>query len=162
MKIESNKVVLMHYTLKNKNGDVIDTSEGREAMAFIQGVGHIIPGLEKELEGRGSGDKVATVVTPEEGYGLRSDENVHQVPLANFKSEGDEKLEAGMQVQVETNQGASVAMVAAIEDDLVTLDMNHPLAGETLHFNVEIVEVRDATSEELEHGHVHGPGGHQH
>ena len=152
----------MHYTLKNNDGIVMDSSEGHEPLAFIQGTGLIISGLEKALEGKTKGEKLNAVIEPADAYGDRSDEQVTTVPLANFKAEGDEKLEVGMQVQVESNQGQTVALVTSIENDNVTLDMNHPLAGETLHFDVEIVEVRDASAEELEHGHAHGPGGHHH
>lgn len=162
MTITKNKVALIHYTLKDNTGEVLDSSEGRDPLAFIQGIGNIIVGLEEKLEGKAAGDKIETVVSPEKGYGVRSDDNVHKVPLESFQAEGDEKLEVGMQVQVETNQGVSIADVAAIEGEEVTLDLNHPLAGETLHFNVEVVDVREATKEELDHGHAHGPGGHHH
>lgn len=162
MTITQNKVVSMHYTLKDEQGNVLDSSEGRDPLAYIQGIGNIIPGLESQLEGKAKGDKVNAVVEPKDGYGERSDEMLHKVPLSGFQSEGDESLTAGMQVQVETNQGPTVAMVAAVEGDEVTLDMNHPLAGVTLTFDVEIMDVREAEAEELDHGHVHGPGGHQH
>lgn len=162
MNVSANKVVHMHYTLKSTQGEVIDSSEGREPLAYIQGIGNIIPGLEKQLEGKAVGDKVAAVVAPEEAYGVKQDALVQVVPKAGFQGEADEVLKEGMQVQVQTNQGPQIATVTKIAGDDVTLDMNHPLAGETLHFDVEIVEVREATSDELDHGHVHGPGGHQH
>ena len=152
----------MHYTLKDSAGEVLDSSEGKEPLAYIQGIGNIIVGLEEQLEGKAAGDKVAATVTPDKGYGMRTEENVHIVPLSSFQSDGDEKLVEGMQVRVETNEGVTIADVAKIEGEDVTLDMNHPLAGETLHFDVEVVEVREATEEELEHGHAHGPGGHHH
>jgi FKBP-type peptidyl-prolyl cis-trans isomerase SlyD len=162
MNIEKNKVALIHYTLKDESGEILDSSEGRDPLAFIQGIGNIIIGLEEKLEGKAVGDKIETVIGPDKAYGVRSEENVHKVPLASFQPDGDEKLEVGMQVRVETNQGVSLADVAAIEGEEVTLDLNHPLAGETLHFNVEVIDVRDATKEELDHGHAHGPGGHHH
>lgn len=152
----------MHYTLKNDQGDVLDTSADREPLAFIQGIGNIIPGLESELEGKAVGDKINATVKPEEGYGMHSPENVHKVPKANFQSEDGEELAVGMQVQVQSNQGIAMALVSDIQNEEVTLDMNHPLAGETLHFDVEIMDVRDATTDEISHGHAHGPGGHHH
>ena len=162
MNITKNKVALIHYTLKDDNGEVLDSSEGKDPLAYIQGIGNLIPGLEEKLEGKAAGDKIETIVSPEKGYGVRSEENVHVVPLSSFQADGDEKLVEGMQVRVETNQGVALADVAKIEGDDVTLDLNHPLAGETLHFNVEVIDVRDATKEELDHGHAHGPGGHHH
>jgi len=162
MTITENKVVLIHYTLKDNSGETLDTSEGREPLAFIQGIGNIITGLEEQLEGKTVGDKVKATVIPEKGYGIRSEENVHIVPLSSFQADGEEKLVEGMQVRVETNDGVSIADVAKIDGEDVTLDMNHPLAGETLHFDVEIVDIREATKQELEHGHAHGPGGHHH
>jgi FKBP-type peptidyl-prolyl cis-trans isomerase SlyD len=154
--------VLIHYTLKDKTGEVLDSSEGKDPLAFIQGIGNIIIGLEDSLKGKAVGDKVNTTVTPEKGYGERSDENIHKVPLSGFEADGDEKLVAGMQVRVETNDGINIADVTSIDGDEVTLDLNHPLAGETLHFDVEVVDIREASKEELEHGHAHGPGGHDH
>jgi len=160
MIISENKVVQMHYTLKDEQGNLLDSSEGRDPMAYIQGVGNIIPGLEQQLEGKGKGDKVNAVVTPDNAYGERTDEMVHVVPKSGFQSEGSEELMPGMQVQVETNQGPTVAIVADIKGEDVTLDLNHPLAGITLTFDVEIMGVREATAEELEQGHVHSVEGH--
>lgn len=162
MKITKNKVALIHYTLKDDNGSVLDSSEGKDPLAYIQGIGNLIPGLEEKLEGKVSGDRIETSISPEKGYGLRSEENVHVVSLASFQPDGEEQLQVGMQVRVETNQGVALADVAKIEGENVTLDLNHPLAGETLHFNVEVMDVRDATKEELDHGHAHGPGGYHH
>lgn len=162
MTITKEKVALIHYTLKDDKGEVLDSSEGKDPLAYIQGIGNLIPGLEEKLEGKAAGDKVETIVSPEKGYGVRSEENVHVVPLSSFQADGDEKLTEGMQVRVETNEGVTLAHVAKIEGEDVTLDLNHPLAGETLHFNVEVIDVRDATKEELDHGHAHGPGGHHH
>ena len=150
----------MHYTLKDGDGQVLDTSQGREPLAYIQGIGNIIPGLEKQLEGKLVGDKVQAVVAPEEGYGEYQDSMVHIVPKANFQSDGGEQLVEGMQVQVSTGQGHAIAKVTKIDGEDVTLDLNHPLAGQTLHFDVEIMEIREATASELDHGHAHGPGGH--
>ena len=162
MTITENKVVLIHYTLKDSAGETLDSSEGREPLAFIQGIGNIIVGLEEALAGKAIGDKVSATIEPEKAYGVRVDENVHIVPLSSFQADGDEKLVEGMQVRVETNEGVSIADVAKIDGEEVTLDLNHPLAGETLFFDVEIIDVREATKQELEHGHAHGPGGHHH
>ena len=160
MKIEDNKVVQMHYHLTDENGTVLDSSKGREPLSYIQGIGNIIVGLEKEMADKIVGDKLNVVVIPSEGYGERDEKLVQVVPKSGFQ--GDEELTVGMQVQVGTQDGQAIATVAQIEGEDVTLDVNHPLAGATLTFDVEVVDVRDATEEELEHGHVHDPGGHQH
>lgn len=162
MKIEKNKVALIHYTLTDKDGVTIDSSEGRDPLAYIQGIGNLIPGLEQELEGKQAGDKFTAIVSPEHAYGKRDDALVQVVPKSGFNG-ADEELQEGMQVQVETDQqGMAIAVVTKISGDDVTLDLNHPLADMDLHFNVEVVEVRDADKDELAHGHAHGAGGHQH
>lgn len=160
MIIESNKVVRMHYVLKNDLKEIVDSTEGREPLAYIQGNGHLISGLEAELEGKVAGDKISVSIPPEKAYGVRNDELVVNVSKSGFQ--GDQEPSVGMQVQVDTPDGQQLAHIDKIDGDTVTLDLNHPLSGETLHFDVEITEVRDATAEELDHGHVHGPGGHQH
>lgn len=153
MQIANNKVVQIHYTLKNDAGETLDTSDGREPLAFLQGSGGIIPGLESALEGKSTGDKLDVVVEPEDGYGVHQKEAVQQVPLSAF--EGIENLKAGMQLQAETERGPVPVKVAAVEGDTVTIDANHELAGKRLHFAVSIEDVRDATEEEISHGHVH-------
>ena len=161
MNIEKNKVVNIHYTLSNKEGQVLDSSATAEPLAYIHGVGALIPGLESQLEGRVKGDKLLAVIEPAEGYGEWDTNKQHIVSKEGFK--GDEELTVGMRVQVDNGQGqAAVAMVTKIDAEDVTLDLNHPLAGMTLHFDVEVTEVRDASTEELDHGHAHGPGGHHH
>lgn len=162
MKIQEKSVVVMHYTLTSDEGDTIDSSVGDQPMAFIQGIGMLIPGLEAALEGQEKGFKSSVKVSPKDGYGERTDEATFNVPKKGFKSENGEELIVGMQVQVETEGGPALAIVTGIEGEDVVLDMNHPLAGMNLNFDVEIMDVRAATDEELEHGHVHGPGGHQH
>jgi FKBP-type peptidyl-prolyl cis-trans isomerase SlyD len=160
MQITKNSVVSFHYTLNDPDGQLLDTSAGREAFAYIQGHQMIVPGLERQLEGKKAGDKVLAVVPPAEGYGEIDPSLVHKVPVDRF---GGQKVEAGMQFQAGSEQGdMGVFTVMAVEDGIVALNGNHPLAGVTLHFNVEITDVREATEEELSHGHVHGPGGHQH
>lgn len=162
MTIENHRVVNIHYTLRSADGEVLDSSEGRDALAYIQGIGNLIPGLEAQLAGKSKGDKVKAVIAPADAYGEYDDQLVHLVPLSGFQSADGEQLQVGMQVQVDTGQGHAIATVTGIEGDDVTLDLNHPLAGAELHFDVEIMNVREATDEELDHGHVHGPGGHHH
>ncbi len=153
MEIQKGKVVGMHYTLKNDEGVVIDSSEGRDPLVFLQGYGNIIPGLESQLEGKTVGDKMDVVVEPEQGYGVRHEQMIQQVPLSAF--EGVEKLEVGMQFQAQTAQGPVPVRVIAVEGEEVTIDGNHELAGVRLHFAVSIETVREATEEELAHGHAH-------
>ena len=160
MKIEKNKVVSIHYTLKSDDGHLLDSSEGKSPLSFIQGIGQLIPGLESKLEGKEAGEEIDAVIAPADAYGEYNADMVFQVNKDGFQ--GDEELKEGMQVEVELSNGKSVAEVTKIEGDQVTLDVNHPLAGITLHFKVNIVEVRDASEEEISHGHVHGTGGHQH
>lgn len=161
MLVAQDKVVLIHYTLKNDAGSVLDSSEGGDPLAYIHGQGNIIPGLEKALEGKRKGDKLNVKVEPAEGYGVRDDSLLQQVPRRAFGSVP--KIEPGMQFHAQTSQGHTrVVTVTHVQGDMVTVDGNHPLAGENLHFDVEIAEVRDSTEEEREHGHVHGPGGHHH
>lgn len=160
MKIASNHVVSIDYTLKSNEGDIIDSSEDRAPLEYIQGVGNLIPGLEKELEGKEAGDKVNAVVAPEEGYGIRNEELVQTVQKSQFQNPGD--VREGAQFQVQAGEQVRIATITDVEGDDVTLDLNHPLAGETLHFDVEVKEVREASAEELDHGHVHGEQGHQH
>jgi len=161
MLIAQDKVVLIHYTLKNDAGETLDSSSGGDPLAYIHGQGNIIPGLEKALEGKQSGDKLNVKVGPSEGYGERDDNLVQQVPRRAFG--GAPNVKPGMQFHAQTSQGQTrVVTVTRIQGDMVTVDGNHPLAGENLHFDVEVTDVRDASEEELEHGHVHGPGGHHH
>ena len=160
MQIADRCVAYFHYTLTNDAGDVLDSSSGRDPLPYLHGKGNIVPGLEKALAGKTVGDKLNVVVAPEEGYGPRIDSLVQVVPKAAFQ--GVDKLEPGMQFQAESNMGPVSVVVTAIEGDNVTVDGNHPLAGETLHFAVEITEVREASVEEVLHGHVHGVGGHHH
>nr|WP_298378366.1 peptidylprolyl isomerase [uncultured Halomonas sp.] len=160
MQIAQNSVVAFHYTLTNDSGEVLDSSEGREPLTYLHGSGNIIPGLEKELEGRQDGDKLQVTVTPEEGYGENQPALVQEVPRDSFQ--GVESIEPGMQFQAQTQGGPLMVTVTKVEGDTVTVDGNHPLAGQKLNFDVEISEVRDATQEEVEHGHVHGEGGHEH
>ena len=160
MQIADRTVASFHYTLTNAAGEVIDASPAGQPLAYLHGAGNIVPGLEQAMEGRSAGDKFDVVVAPEEGYGPRHPQLIQSVPRDAFR--GVENIEAGMQFEAQGGQGPMVVTVTAVDADNVTVDGNHPLAGVALHFAVEVAEVRTATSEELEHGHVHGAGGHHH
>ena len=215
MKVTKDKVVSMHYTLKNDAGDVIDSSEGKETMDFLQGHGNIIPGLETALEGSKKGDKVEVSIEPEQGYGLKMDDAIQEIPGTALQ--GIEEVTVGMQLQSQDQEGnpfvvtvisidsapspivtepsnsnssvststatktevstsgsetkvsttsvtdtSVITNVKVLDDKIITVDANHPLAGETLHFSVSIEDVRDALEEEVSHGHAHSAGGHSH
>jgi FKBP-type peptidyl-prolyl cis-trans isomerase SlyD len=160
MSVAVNKVVTIHYTLTNDEGKVLDSSEGHEPLAYIHGGGNIIPGLEKALTGRAVGDQFNVSISPEEGYGKRDEDLVQTVPKNAFQ--GVDEILPGMQFQAQTPEGIQLVTVIKVEGDEVTLDGNHPMADLTLNFSVEITSIRDASQEELDHGHVHGPGGHHH
>ncbi|MFN5745379.1 MAG: peptidylprolyl isomerase [Methylococcaceae bacterium] len=160
MTISTNHVVSIHYTLTNDAGEIIDSSTGGDPLAYIHGMGNIIPGLEAALTGRALGDKFKVSIAPEDGYGLRDNEMMQNVPKSAFQ--GVDEIVPGMQFQAQSPQGMTLVTVVDVDGDEVILDGNHPMAGMTLHFDVEIADIRDATSEEMEHGHVHGPGGHHH
>ena len=160
MKIQKHTVVTLNYTLKNSEGEIMDTSEGREPLVYLHGVGGLIPGLEAELEGKEIGNSFSTVIAPEDAYGKRSDDLLHVVPKSGFQ--GDEEMQVGMRVQLETEQGPAIATISKIEGENVTLDLNHPLADMELHFSIDVLDLRDASADEISHGHVHGPGGHHH
>ena len=158
MKATSNMVVTMHYTLSDDNGAVIDSSVSGEPMSYLHGHGNIISGLESAIEGNEAGFKSRVTVAPEEGYGDRNPEAVFEAPREQFPEDMD--LTSGTQVYAEGPEGPVSFTIVGTTDSGVTLDANHPLAGRTLHFDVEITEVREATDEELAHGHVHHEGHH--
>jgi FKBP-type peptidyl-prolyl cis-trans isomerase SlyD len=160
MQIADRTVVSIHYTLTDDAGSVIDSSEGREPLAYLHGSGNIVPGLENALTGRAPGDKLDVTVAPEEGYGAHHAGLVQVLPRSAFH--GVDELEPGMQFTAQGNRGPLTVHITSIAGDEVTVDGNHPLAGKKLNFAVEIVDVRAASDEELAHGHVHGPGGHHH
>lgn len=152
-------VVTLHYTLKNDAGKVIDSSRGGEPLEYLHGVGEIVPGLERALAGKKVGEKVQVVVPPEDGYGPRDPNGKQEFPREDFPE--DLTIEPGMQLIVEDEDGEEVpCWVLAADARVVTLDLNHPLAGERLHFDVEVVALREASEEELEHGHAHGAHSH--
>ena len=161
MKIAQDKVVTIHYQLKNTAGELLESSRDSEPLAYLHGHQNIIKGLENALADQGVGSTLEVSVAPEEAYGLRQDMLVEKVEKHMF-GEGVE-LEVGMQFHAQSQSGDPyVVTITAIDGDQVEVDGNHPFAGETLHFEVEVMEVRDASEEELSHGHVHGPGGHDH
>ncbi len=161
MLIAAQKVVTIDYTLTDDQGNVIDSSKGGEPLAYIHGLGNIIPGLENALEGKKAGDAMNVSVAPTEGYGERDDSLMQAVPREMFET--PDEIQAGMQFHTMTEDGNTVVVtVVEVSPETITVDANHPLAGQQLNFDVTIVEVRDATADELEHGHVHGEGGHQH
>lgn len=157
--IGKDKVVTFHYELRNAAGELIEKSGG-EPMAYLHGAGNIIPGLEKALEGHAAGDTVEVTIPPEDAYGQRVPDSIQRVSAKYLKHAG--KLRPGMQVRVSTDQGPRMVTVVKVGLKTVDVDGNHPLAGETLSFKVDIAEVRDATADEKSHGHAHGPGGHHH
>lgn len=161
MQIADRSVACFHYTLTNDAGEVIDSSREREPLTYLHGAGNIVPGLEKAMLGRGVGDSFTVDVAPAEGYGERHEEMLQTVPKSAFQGVAD--VQPGMQFQASGPQGPFLVTVKSVEGDNVTVDGNHPLAGQTLHFDVEVTEVRAATEEELGHGHVHGADDdHQH
>lgn len=157
MKIADKSVVEMHYTLTNDQGEILDSSEGRDPLTFIQGTSSIVPGLEKALEGKATGENLQVTVTPEEGYGVRDESLTQTVALSNFGDQADQ-VKVGISFQMPTDQGVAIATVTSVENGDVNVDLNHPLADVTLNFNVEVISIREATEEELEHGHIHGAG----
>ncbi len=161
MPIGQDSVVTIHYTLTDDAGQVLDTSrEGGEPIAYLHGHGNLVPGLERELEGKNAGDKVVVSVTPKDGYGELDKNLVQQVPRRALQ--GIKNPQVGMRLHAQTPQGPRAVTITRLVGDMVTIDGNHPLAGKNLNFDVEVTDVRAATEEELAHGHVHGEGGHHH
>jgi len=160
MKAASGMVVTMHYTLSDDNGDVLDSSQGGEPLVYLHGHGNIVPGLEKAIEGKSAGHKSKVTVAAAEGYGPLNPEAVFEAPREHFPTDAD--LAEGQRVYAEGPNGPIVLTVVKLTEKGAVLDANHPLAGKTLHFDVEITDVRKATKEEITHGHVHGAGGHHH
>ncbi len=153
MKIAKDHVVSIHYTLTDDKGTTLDSSIGADPLTYLHGLGHIIPGLENALSGKEKGDKFEITIKPEDAYGPRVEEMVQSVPKTEFQDV--DQIQVGMQFQVDTEQGPMVLTVIEVKDNDLVLDGNHPLAGVTLNFDVEVSTVRAATAEELDHGHVH-------
>ncbi len=160
MQIESNSVVTLHYTLKDNDGNVIDQSDDGSFL-YMHGAMNIIPGLENALAGKSAGDEISVKVAPEEGYGVKDDARIQEVPKEMFDSA--DEIKVGVQFHAQGPDGSAVVVtVVEVKDEAVVIDGNHALAGMDLNFEVNIVDVREASAEEIEHGHVHGPHGHQH
>ena len=160
MIVEKDKVVNFHYTLKNADGEEMESSRERDPMTYLHGSNNIIVGLEKAMEGRTTGDTFEVTVEPEEAYGVRNDVNIQRIPLKRLKGLG--KIMPGQILNLQTNEGPVQVTVVKVGRFNVDVDANHPLAGQKLTFDVEITDIREASADETEHGHVHGPGGHQH
>jgi len=157
---EKDKVVTFHYILKNADGEQMESSREQDPMNYLHGASNIIPGLEKAMEGHAIGDQFSTTVEPEEAYGLRNEKNVQRVPLKRLKGIG--KISVGQVLNLQTKQGQVQVTVLKVGRFNVDVDGNHPLAGARLTFDVEIMDIRDASEDEIKHRHTHGPGGHQH
>jgi len=156
-------VVSFHYTLKDDAGEVLDSSDGDEPLDYLHGEGGIVPGLEAALTGKKAGDKFDVTIPPAEGYGEVEGPGPRPIPRSAFPE--DMELEEGTQLFIAaegSDEDPTPVWVVEIDDEQVLLDTNHPLAGETLHFSIEVVGVRAATPEEISHGHPHGPDGHHH
>ncbi|MET8426718.1 peptidylprolyl isomerase [Nocardia sp. NPDC059091] len=161
MSIAADKVVSIEYTLKADDGEVLDTSVGEAPLVYLHGADNIVPGLEQALEGKSTGDELVVVVEPEDAYGEYLAELVSAVPRDMF--EGVDELEPGMEFHAEAPDGDSqIVIVRQVDGDEVTIDANHPLAGQRLHFTVKVVDIRDASEDELAHGHPHGEDDHDH
>ena len=158
--VKKDAVVSLSYTLTNADGQQLDKSSPDKPFAYLHGSKQIVPGLENALEGMIIGDKKEITVSPAEGYGEFVPGLKMDIERSNFPKDVD--IQTGMQFSADVNEDNRIFTVTGLENDKVQVDGNHPLAGQTLHFDVEVVEIRDATKEELEHGHSHGPGGHNH
>ena len=160
MQIEQNSVVTLHYTLKDNDGNIIDQSDDGSFL-YLHGAMNIIPGLENALSGKSAGDEISVKVAPEEGYGEKDPQRIQEVPKEMF--DNADEIQPGVQFHAQGPDGSAVVVtVVEVKDEAVVIDGNHALAGVDLNFEVKVVDVREASAEEIEHGHVHGPGGHQH
>jgi len=160
MQAAKDAVVTIDYTLTDTTGQVIDSSNGKDALPYIHGGGNIIPGLEKALDGKSAGDRVKVTIAPSEAYGEKDPAMIRKVPRSAFGNAPQFKV--GDKFEARHEKGTQIVTVTDISGDEITIDGNHPLAGVTLTFDVTIKDIRKATAEELAHGHVHGPGGHHH
>jgi len=159
MKITQNKVATLSYTLKNDDDEILDQADESNPFLYMHGVGGIIPGLEKALQDKQVGDSFHVSILPEDAYGIRDPKLTEEVPRSMFENISDEHLQPGAQFHAQTAQGTQIITIAGVEGDTVSIDANHPLAGETLHFDVAVNDIRDATEEEIAHGHPHAAGG---
>ncbi|MBV1870199.1 MAG: peptidylprolyl isomerase [Gammaproteobacteria bacterium] len=162
MQIADGKVVTFHYDLKEAGGEFVESSRGDDPVAYLHGKGGVVKGLEKGLLGKGAGDSFTIAVTPEDGYGLRKEESLQRIPIKHLGLKKKEKPIRGLICSVQTDKGPRQVTIVKAGRYSVDVDTNHPLAGKSLEFAVEVIEVREATGEELSHGHAHGVGGHHH
>ena len=160
MVIERDRVVSFHYTLSEQGGDMSESSLGGEPLTMLFGYGNVIAGVENALAGHVAGDRMSVQVAPEDGYGERRDGNVRRVPKKHVPN--PKRLKPGDRTTLTTEQGQHDVTVVKVGRTVVDVDLNHPLAGRTLSFDIEVLDVRAADEEEIAHGHVHGPGGHEH
>lgn len=160
MRIEKNTVVTFHYTLNDSDGSFTESTEGKEPAAYLHGYGGIVRGLEREMRGKQAGDEFSVTVAPEDAFGVFNPDAVQRVPIKHLERAG--KLEVGRIVVVNTRQGRAQGVVRKLGRFNVDIDFNHPMSGRTLLFDVKILDVREATAEEITHRHVHGPGGVEH
>jgi len=158
MHIKANTVASLRYTLKNSKGDLLDQADTAHPFIYLHGANNIVVGLEKELAGKIAKDTLQVIVSPEEGYGVRNDTLTQEIPRKMFKSMDPTMLVVGAQFEAQTNAGIEVITIVAVTDETVSIDANHPLAGESLYFDIEVLSVREASAEEIAHGHVHSAG----
>jgi FKBP-type peptidyl-prolyl cis-trans isomerase SlyD len=159
MQIAPRTAVTIEYTLKDDSGKVVDSSEGKKPLTYLHGLGNLVPGLEKALEGKAAGESLEVTLSAEEGYGHRDETLIRKLPVRKL---ADKNPQPGRRTRAQFEDGYRFALVTAVSGDYATVDGNHPLAGMALHFAVKVVSVREATADELEHGHAHGEGGHKH
>ncbi|PID50543.1 MAG: peptidylprolyl isomerase [Proteobacteria bacterium] len=162
MQIAPNIVASLSYTLKNDQGEILDQANAEHPFVYLHGANNIIPGLEKALSGKQAKDTLTVSIQAADAYGERDERLTQEVPRNMFAGIDDTQLLPGAQFQAQTNAGTEVITVTAVNGDTVTIDANHPLAGETLHFDVTVLDVREATETEMAHGHAHGSNGHHH
>lgn len=162
MQIAPNTVASLAYVLTDTQGDILDQADAQDPFVYLHGAHNIIPGLENALNGKQAGEELEVTIPPELAYGIKDDNLLQQVPRAMFAGADEEHIVPGAQFHAQTNAGMQTIVITAVDGDTISIDGNHPLAGETLHFKVKILEVRAATKDELSHGHAHGPGGHHH
>ncbi len=160
MQIGKNSVVQFSYTLKDESGDIVEATDEGSPVAYLHGHNNMIPGLEQVMEGKSVGDKVSETLQPADAYGDRVEDSIQRVPVKHLQ--GGKKWKAGMSATVQTDQGSRQVTIVKMGKFMATVDANHPLAGKVLTFDIEIKGVREATAEEVQHGHAHGAGGHHH
>lgn len=160
MKIVEKSVVQFHYVLKDESGKEIESSKGNDPLAYLHGYKNTLVGLEKAFEGKEAGDSFSATLQPEEAYGERNEDAIQRVPVKHLQ--GAKKWKAGMTAAVQTEQGQRQVTVVKAGKFMATVDINPPLAGKVITFDVDVVDIREATADEIEHGHAHGVGGHHH